>query len=155
VRVFSLGYQHHTPASLVEQLQAHGIALLVDVRDLPLSRKKGFSKTPLKAAIEAAGLAYLNLRDLGAPREVRQGKAAGWEVGKFRAAYARHLARQEAAIMELEHEAHERPTAILCLEDDPEECHRWVLSQRLEGDGFEVVHLRHPQLDAGARGPSG
>src|SRR5438105_4958816 len=47
-RIFTIGYEDHaTPPSLVMALRDAGIARLIDVRELPMSRRAGFSKTAL------------------------------------------------------------------------------------------------------------
>src|SRR4051794_12149499 len=44
--LLTIGYEtHQEPASLVSALQAARIERLVDVRELPLSRRRGFSKS--------------------------------------------------------------------------------------------------------------
>ncbi|MBA3393051.1 MAG: DUF488 domain-containing protein [Deltaproteobacteria bacterium] len=48
-------------------LSAHRIDRVIDVRDLPLSRRRGFSKTPLATALTAHGIEYVHLRQAGNP----------------------------------------------------------------------------------------
>ena len=54
----------------------------MDVRELPLSRKKGFSKSAFCAALSAHGMAYLHAPALGFPKPIRnQYKADGnWQT---------------------------------------------------------------------------
>jgi uncharacterized protein (DUF488 family) len=52
-------------------LSQHGIETVVDIRELPLSRKRGFSKNALATALYLAGLGYIYLRALGCPKPVR------------------------------------------------------------------------------------
>ena len=52
-------------------LAAAGVATLIDVRDRPISRRPGFSKRQLAAAIEEAGMRYVHLQALGTPPEGR------------------------------------------------------------------------------------
>ena len=42
---------------------------MIDVRALPLSRRPGFSKSPLKAALAEAGIEYVHLKALGTPQK--------------------------------------------------------------------------------------
>lgn len=55
---------------------------MVDVRELPLSRKKGVSKSAFGAALSAHGIAYLHAPALGCPKPIRnQYKADGnWQT---------------------------------------------------------------------------
>ncbi|MDR1430587.1 MAG: DUF488 domain-containing protein, partial [Propionibacteriaceae bacterium] len=50
---------------------------LVDVRQTPISRKRGLSKTALGAALSEAGIDYIHLRELGNPRDNRDGYRQG------------------------------------------------------------------------------
>ena len=47
--VFTIGYERRSPEELVRGLTDAGVTLLADVRELPLSRRPGFSKTALAA----------------------------------------------------------------------------------------------------------
>jgi len=42
--------------------------------------------------------------------------------------------------------ASERPSAIMCCEREHGDCHRQVIEERLERDGFKIVHLGESQL---------
>jgi uncharacterized protein (DUF488 family) len=54
------------------------VKTIVDGRELPLSRKKGFSKSTFCAALSAHGIAYLHMPALGCPKPIRnQYKADG------------------------------------------------------------------------------
>ena len=142
--VFTIGYEGATPDDLLAALKTAGVSTLIDVRDRPQSRKPGFSKRLLGAAVEAAGLAYVHLGVLGNPKEGREAARAGREADVRRIVLARLggaegekgltvaalLARQEG------------PVCLLCLERDPERCHRTLVAERLAARlGAEVRHL--------------
>jgi uncharacterized protein (DUF488 family) len=139
--VWSVGYAGHTPESFLALLRAHGVAAVADVRDRPLSRKKGFSKRALDAFLLANGVQYIHLRPLGAPAPLRKEYHATGDVDAFRAAYRRHLDLQRPALDELEALARRDRTAMMCLEADARECHRHVLAEALARDGFQVTSL--------------
>ena len=44
--------------AFITRLQAAQVKTVMDVRELPLSRKKGFSKSAFCAALSAHGIAY-------------------------------------------------------------------------------------------------
>lgn len=56
---FTLGYQRHTPTTLLRILSANDIHYLIDVRQNPVSRKRGFSKRFLEAGTSRLGIEYL------------------------------------------------------------------------------------------------
>ena len=51
--LFTIGYEGRALDELIAELQAHRIDRVIDVRELPLSRRRGFSKTPLREALAA------------------------------------------------------------------------------------------------------
>src|SRR4051794_34147798 len=65
--LFTIGYEKRHLQELIEIVRAARITKVVDVRELPLSRVRGFSKSPLGAALHAAGIAYVHLREAGNP----------------------------------------------------------------------------------------
>jgi uncharacterized protein (DUF488 family) len=137
----TIGYEGHTLESLVARLKAAGVKQLVDVRELPLSRKKGFSKAPLGEALQSHGIAYRHMGDLGAPKRIRQPYLAGGSRETFRHAYSGHLRTVEETVLALCWIAKRDRTAIMCVERASMDCHRDVLSEHLEAQGFSVNHL--------------
>lgn len=114
---------------------------VIDVRHITSSRKKGFSKNQLAEALGKSGIGYVGMRELGTPDDMRRAYKAGGSVEKFQSDYAKHVDAQPAKLEELERHARERRSAIMCYERDPKGCHRMVLAQKLEAEGFHVDHL--------------
>jgi uncharacterized protein (DUF488 family) len=140
-QVWTIGYEGRTPDQLVADLRAAGVEAVVDVRELPLSRKRGFSKSSLAALLRASGIDYLGERRLGAPRVARHQLRDGGAWEPFATAYLAHLDGQEGTLKELEAQARQRPTALLCFERDALACHRSLLTGRLARQGLLAVHL--------------
>ncbi|MBW6400437.1 DUF488 domain-containing protein [Roseomonas sp. HJA6] len=138
--VLTVGYENTTPAGLISALQDSGVRVLVDVRALANSRKPGFAKTALSAALEQAGIGYLHLRALGTPAEGRASVRSG-KPAEMRRIFARHLAGTEAqaALANLSDLARQQRVCLLCLEADPQHCHRTLVAEAV---GLPVVHLR-------------
>ena len=61
-RIFTIGYEGTTQSELIAALQAAGVARVIDVRAVPLSRKPGFSKNVLAAGLGEAGIDYVHLK---------------------------------------------------------------------------------------------
>jgi hypothetical protein len=93
--LFTIGYERATPPALLAALRAAGVRRVVDVRALANSRRPGFAKRALSAALEEAGIGYLHLRALGTPPEGREAVRAG-RPEVMRRVFARHLAGVEA-----------------------------------------------------------
>src|SRR6266851_891028 len=71
-KLFTIGYEKARLVDVVAPLRAASVATLIDVRDRPISRRPGFSKRQLAAAVEEAGIRYLHLQALGTPPEGRE-----------------------------------------------------------------------------------
>ena len=56
MKLFTIGYQAASVESFIASLRAQQIAHLIDIREVALSRKKGFSKTALSERAEGMGL---------------------------------------------------------------------------------------------------
>lgn len=141
MRIFTIGYEGATVGEFLAALQEAGVKRLIDVRALPLSRRPGFSKSPLRAALEEAGIDYVHLKALGTPAEGRAAARAGRHADLERI-YAGQLELPEAIaqgaqMIEL---SREKPSALLCFEREPAHCHRTLLLDAVAGDA-EVVHL--------------
>ena len=141
--LFTVGYEGRTLPQLVRLLQANGITRLVDVRERPASRKKGFSALPLFEALRKAGITYESDPALGNPGEIRLlWKNGGLAEGKTK--YRRLLRNGRRTRLEvLLALAGVDRVCILCYEGDPDACHRAITAEeatRLE-PALTVRHL--------------
>ncbi|MFI9276221.1 DUF488 family protein [Kitasatospora sp. NPDC052896] len=130
--LWSTGYEGRTIDSFVAALVDAGVDAVADVRLTPISRKPGFSKSRLSAALAEADISYLHLRSLGNPKDNR---APFWDgrVGEGLAAFADVLATEPARreLAELAELAVERSVAVLCFEQDESRCHRQAVLAEL------------------------
>ena len=141
MRIFTIGYEGTTVGEFLAALKGAGVERVIDVRALPLSRRPGFSKSPLRAALEESGIEYVHLKALGTPAEGRAAARAG-RHNDLERIYAGQLElpeamAQSAQMIEL---AEEKPSALLCFEREPRHCHRTLLLDAIAADA-EVVHL--------------
>jgi uncharacterized protein (DUF488 family) len=148
-RLFTIGYEHATAAAFLDALAHAKVGLLIDVRAVAASRRPGFSKRQLAAALDERGVAYVHLRPLGTPKEGRLAARAGRAAEMLRI-YERHLATAPAreALDELTDLAKDsqaktgRPLCLLCYERDPAHCHRQRLAAEIQARlGLKVQHL--------------
>jgi uncharacterized protein (DUF488 family) len=131
--IATIGYEGATISTFQDALRAAGIDLLVDVRALASSRRPGFAKTRLAANAKEAGAEYLHLRALGTPAEGRAAARAGHhsEMQRiFREQLATPEAQAELALIaDLVRQG--RRVCLLCLEANPEHCHRSMVAAAL------------------------
>ena len=141
--LYTIGYEKARLADVVGALSAAGVAALIDVRDRPISRRPGFSKRQLAAAVEEAGIAYVGLRALGTPPEGRAAsRARQWE--RFWGIVENRLASAEAelGLLQAAEIAQQRPACLLCYEADWRQCHRRRVAEILaDRHGFTLRHL--------------
>lgn len=141
MRVFTIGYEATTMAEFLAALKEAGVERVIDVRALPLSRRPGFSKSPLQAALSEAGIDYVHLKALGTPSEGRSAARAGRQDDLERI-YAGQLELPEAIVQaeQMRELTAECPSALLCYERDPAGCHRSLLLAAVARDAT-VTHL--------------
>lgn len=141
MRIFTIGYEGTTQAEVIAALKAAGVARVIDVRAVPMSRKPGFSKNVLAAGLAEAGIDYVHLRALGTPPAGREAARKGqWAV--MTRIYAEQLETPEAGAeaARMIALAEEKPSALLCFERDPAQCHRTPLRESVMAE-WEAVDL--------------
>lgn len=144
----TIGYETADLADFIATLRAASVTRLIDVRELAISRRKGFAKRALSAALADAGIDYIHLRGLGDPKEGRQAARAG-DVVRFRGVFARHM-RTEVARADLRRAADlvaEGGACLMCFERDHSACHRTIVAQALS-DTIPAT-IRHLGVSAG------
>lgn len=139
--IYTIGYEATTMADFIAALQRAGVARVIDVRALPLSRRPGFSKSLLAASLAEAGIGYVHLKALGTPKRGRDAAKKG-DVATLQAVYDEQLGLPEAqaAAAIMLGLAAECPSALLCYERDPKHCHRTLLLDAV-GEGVTVEDL--------------
>lgn len=129
----TIGHSNHPIERFVDLLKAGGVALLVDVRSMPYSRRfPQFGKERLAESLAAAGIGYSH-----------EGAALGGKPeggGDYDALAARPAFKD--ALGRLIERAEETTLCLMCAEKEPLDCHRTVLvSRRLAERGVAVDHL--------------
>jgi uncharacterized protein (DUF488 family) len=154
LHLYTFGYEGLDLESFIARLNRVGVRTVVDVRELPLSRKRGFSKTLFGTALVAAGIAYLHAPTLGCPKPVRDQYKRDGSWARYTSGFMRHLATQMAAVNELAKLAKATPTCLVCFEADFNYCHRSFVARAAHSAGApSVMHLdaRTACSDSGLR----
>lgn len=148
--VWTIGYEKQRIDRFIATLQAAGIRRVVDVRDVPWSHNQSYTKTNIERALTKADIAYTHLQALGNPKDGREAAKAG-DSETFHRLFGDHLAGApaQAALAELKSMAEAERTCMMCLESDPEQCHRILICEALARDGAEIRHLIEPDLFRG------
>jgi uncharacterized protein (DUF488 family) len=148
-RLFTNGYEQTPARALLDELEAAGVTLLVDVRAVAASRRPGFSKNQLAAGLDDRGISYLHLKGLGTPKSGREAARSG-KFGLLHKIYSAHLTTAQAKEQLDELSALVKqagPVCILCYERDHAHCHRQWIAEIIEArDGVKVENLVAPQV---------
>jgi uncharacterized protein (DUF488 family) len=162
--VVTIGVYGFDLPGFLDALRAANVRLIADVRQrrgVRGSRYAWANARRLQAALADAGIAYSHHRELAPTTELRHVQYAADDrlgVGKrsrvvldpeYRQRYIREIldrADLHALVAEIPDDA---AIALLCVEADPEACHRSLVAERLaERYGLAVTHVRPPAAAA-------
>lgn len=142
-KLFTIGYTGFSATEFIGILKENEVECLLDTRELPISRKKGFAKTALASQLSEAGISYKHFRLLGSPRVHRHEVRATGDYDKFFAEVRRHIAsvagqqlREAIAI------ARQKTSCLMCCCPDWTLCHRRCVVEAInELTYFSIEHL--------------
>jgi uncharacterized protein (DUF488 family) len=126
--LYTIGYEGKALDDVLGRLKANKIGLVVDVRALPLSRKRGFSKKALAAALAGVDIAYAHRVALGTPKPMRARYKRDHDFAALRVAFNEYLGHQTHSLLELIELVHGKRACLLCFEADPALCHRSLVA---------------------------
>lgn len=141
--LYTIGYEGADIDAFLRTLDACGIEQLLDIRDVPVSRKPGFSKSVLETKLRDRGIDYAHMKALGDPKAGREAMRRG-DYPAFLEIYSEHVAGHTAqeALNEAVAIANERVSALLCFERSPKECHRTIVAGEMaERADFEIRNI--------------
>jgi len=142
--LWTVGHSTRSIDELIDLLRAYAIALLVDVRRYPASRRHPqFNEAALAESLKARGIAYQHLPELGGRRSAHPNSVnLGWRSAGFRG-YADYMQTDEfwRALEELVAYGKKQPTAIMCAEAVPWRCHRSLIADALVSRSWTVRHI--------------
>ncbi len=145
--LFTIGYEQAKPAAVMRELKQAKIDLVVDTRAVAASRRPGFSKRQLAAALAEEGIGYVHLQKLGTPAEGRQAARAG-DYDRLWKIYDKHIQQAESqqALGELlALIKSKKRVALLCYCRDPKTCHRSrIVAQVMKRARVKVEDLIPP-----------
>lgn len=144
---FTIGYEQSSIRRFLSLLRSREVQIVVDVRQIPLSRKPGFSKNQLSTTLENAGIEYRHVVSLGAPKRLREKLRNGGSWWDYIKGYNVVLKREVEWIDELVSLAATRRICLLCFERDAQQCHRSLVAREMEnrsnGLKLKVEHLKY------------
>ena len=160
-KLFTIGYEGADLKDFLETLIDAKVDLLLDVRELPISRRKGFSKTALGQSLERHGIIYRHEKQLGSPKTIRHRLREDGNYPRFFRDFDRHLNKQWDLLEVLADEL-KGNVVLMCYERDHEGCHRRSVADALaellnktpihlgvDTDAREALDTSYPNLGQG------
>ena len=144
MKLYTIGYQERDLKDFVEILRAFNISVLIDVRQIPVSRKKGFSKTHLSQHLENKGIQYIHYRELGSPKELRDKLKSDGDYDHFFNVYHKYMKSQVNVIEELYQIALDENCCLMCYEKLFDKCHRSIIAEeivKIDENALVVNHI--------------
>lgn len=140
----TIGYEGLNVQSFFSILNENNVTTLVDVRELPISRKPGFSKSALSQNALSFGMKYIHIPELGSPRNLRREYREDNDWQHFSEQYRIYLKTQKEPLEELSEIVSREICCLMCFEADFHKCHRRYISNaifaRFDGE-IQINHL--------------
>jgi uncharacterized protein (DUF488 family) len=140
----TIGYEGRDLDTFVGLLRRGRVDVLVDVRRTARSRNVAFSKTALREALGRGGIEYVHIPELGVDRDAREALKRTGDFEGYERGYLLYLRKQREALRYLHALVTERSCCLMCVEHEPDRCHRSVLAARvsaLNGEPIPIVNL--------------
>ncbi len=156
--VATIGVYGFTAETFLEALRAARVGLLLDVRQRRGVRGSEYAwanSRRLQAALEQAGVGYRHHPELAPTTELRRlqyredarlgvGKRSRTELApEYRERYTREILDRVDLAPIVEELPPQGAAALLCVERDPEACHRSLIAARMQSEhAVAMSHLR-------------
>ena len=129
--IYTAGYEGKTVDEFLNLLMESGISRLIDVRYNPISRRYGFHKSTLLRLCNSLKIDYQHLPNLGIAGSEREHLESDHQYKSLFENYRCSLSSREQDLMNVSRLLKSEPSVLVCMEANPEYCHRNVLAQYL------------------------
>jgi uncharacterized protein (DUF488 family) len=140
-RLYTIGYENRDLDEFIDILIENGIDLLADIRAIPYSRRREFSKKALTSRLAITKIEYAHFGSLGSPKELRDKVRADNDYGYFFMEYDKYLRTQDAALAGLLELIREKKVCLMCYEMDADRCHRRAVAERIKQISRDAVDI--------------
>ena len=136
--IYTISYGGRTPTDFTSLLVETGVELICDVRINPHGGYMGSyrlaktSEKGIQKLLESVGIDYVWLKELGNPEPHDP------LMTHFREVVALELRERTKRLISL---AQEKVSCLLCCEKRVAECHRLIIGEYLESQGWSVSNL--------------
>ncbi len=144
--LWTIGHSNHSAEKFLDLLSCHGIACVVDVRSIPYSRRNPqYNREKMGLSFSSRNIAYVwEGEALGGKRDFRKNPEFFDAKGCIDWIKVRRSENFIRAMERLREQAEKTPTAILCAEENPQNCHRLHLISAAWAESFDedISHIR-------------
>jgi uncharacterized protein (DUF488 family) len=156
-RVVTIGVYGYTAETFLAALRAHGVGLVIDVRQRRGVRGREYAwanARRLEAALAVAGIGYQHHKELAPTTELRQlqyredarqgvGKRSRLDLApEYRERYIHEILDRADVGTLVDELPQDSAAAFLCVEKEARACHRSLIAERLEVEyGIPVLHI--------------
>ncbi len=145
--VYTAGYEKLSIDGFLDLLLRSGISQVIDVRSNPISRQYGLHRDTLARLSRAIDASYTHEPMLGIPSHLRAGLDSPDDYASlFNNYYDRLLVTQRNEVTRIARVVREAPSALICMEANPDHCHRSRLADKIHDiTALPIIHLGWPR----------
>jgi uncharacterized protein (DUF488 family) len=141
MKIYTIGFTKKSLQRFIELLQNSGVQRLIDIRLNNSSQLAGFAKSrDLQFILEHFGIEYISVKSLAPDKTLldKYHKDRNWKEYEIN---FENLMKSRNAIKTLNDlKLDQKVSCFLCTEDKPDQCHRRLVAEMLEGN-YEIIHL--------------
>jgi uncharacterized protein (DUF488 family) len=141
--LFTIGYEGMVVEEFIKKLKINNTELLIDVREIPASRKQGFSKLKLQGLLQENNIGYVHYKELGSPKEIRNQLKETNNFVNFFEQYSNYLETQSDYVDKIVEHIASKSSCLFCFERDHNTCHRSIIAKHIKQKfkDIEVINL--------------
>ena len=142
--LFTIGYEGMALDAFVARLKNFAIDCLIDVREIPISRKYGFSKSGLTQRLDRENIHYVHFKELGSPKPIRQKLKINRDYSTFFKKMDKYLTNKKDALEKVYSYVIDNTCCLMCFEHLAEQCHRKIVARKIrerDGNGLQIKDI--------------
>jgi len=142
--LLTVGYEGTTIDTFIAHLKSNAVECLLDVREIPLSRKRGFSKAALAQRLKQENIHYVHFRGLGSPKTIREKLKLDHDYSTFFKEMNKYLTGKKVAIEDAYDYVSKNTCCLMCFEHLANLCHRKIVAAKIkerDGNGLRIKNI--------------
>lgn len=142
--LFTVGYEGVGIDSFITRLKSYGINCLLDVREIPHSRRPAFSKSALSERLNQEHIQYVHLKELGSPKPIRENLRATKDYSDFFKNMETYLADKKETIENAYNYVIDNTCCLMCFERLAAQCHRKIVARKIkerDDNGLQITNI--------------